>query len=101
MNLSYFFSIGVKIVTKALHRNQFVEITQNYKHKESSKAERESMIKALKMTKNNFSRYLLNEKFEDVRFELVPLEAKLIGETFKVNFELFFFFFLLISLIFY
>ncbi|KAH7641779.1 hypothetical protein DERF_008815 [Dermatophagoides farinae] len=78
-------SIGVKIVTKSLHKNQTIDITENYKHKESSKAERESMIKALKMTKSNFSRYYLNEKFEDVRFELVPLENRLIGESFKVQ----------------
>ncbi|KPM06831.1 transglutaminase-like protein [Sarcoptes scabiei] len=76
-------SIGVKIVTKAMFKNHTVDITQNYKHKESSKAERESMIKALKLTKSNFSRYYLNEKFEDIRFELVPLESKLIGEPFK------------------
>lgn len=84
MNLFLFQSIGVKIVTKSLHKNQTIDITENYKHKESSKAERESMIKALKMTKSNFSRYYLNEKFEDVRFELVPLENRMIGDSFKV-----------------
>lgn len=61
-----------------------MDITSNYKHKENSKQERESMLKALKMTRNYFSRYYLNEKFEDVRFELLPIEDRLIGQPFEV-----------------
>lgn len=79
-------SIGLKIVTKAILKNKRVDVTGNYKHKESSQMERESMVKALRMTKSHFSRYYLNEKFEDIRFELIPTEDYLIGDNFKVNF---------------
>ena len=66
-------------------KDKRVDITSNYKHKENSKAERDSLLKALKMTKNYFSRYYLNEKFEDVRFELLPIEDRLIGQPFNVT----------------
>ena len=77
-------SVGVNISTKAELKDKRVDITANYKHKENSKLEREGMLKALKMTKNYFSRYYLNEKFEDVRFELLPIEDRLIGKPFQV-----------------
>ena len=77
-------SVGVNISTKAELKDKRVDITSNYKHKENSKLERESMLKALKMTKNYFSRYYLNEKFGDVRFELAPIEDRLIGKPFQV-----------------
>lgn len=75
----------MSISTKAELKDKRVDVTANYKHKENSKMERESMLKALKMTKNYFSRYYLNEKFEDVRFELLPIEDHLIGQPFKVG----------------
>lgn len=78
-------TIGVNISTKAELKDKRMDITSNYKHKENSKHERESMIKALKMTRNYFSRYYLNEKFEDVRFELLPMEDRLIGQSFEVQ----------------
>lgn len=65
-----------------------VDLTSNYKHKESSKAERESMAKALRMAKSYFSRFLLNEKFEDIRFEVYPIEDRMIGDSFKVRLSL-------------
>lgn len=43
------------------------------------------MLAALKMTKNYFSRYYLNEKFEDVRFELLPIEDRTIGKPFELT----------------
>lgn len=61
-----------------------MDLTSNYKHKESSKAERESMTKALRMAKSYFSRFLLNEKFEDIRFEMMQIDDRLIGDSFKV-----------------
>lgn len=78
------FSIGVSISTKAELKDKRMDITSNYKHKENSKQERESMLKALKMTRNYFSRYYLNEKFEDVRFELLPIEDRMVGQPFEV-----------------
>lgn len=75
----------MNISTKAELKDKRVDITSNYKHKENSKLERESMLKALKMTRHYFSRYYLNEKFEDVRFELLPIEDRLIGQPFEVQ----------------
>ena len=79
------YRIGVSISTKAELKDKRVDITANYKHKENSEKERESMLKALKMTRSYFSRYYLNEKFEDIRFELLPIEDRMIGKPFQVN----------------
>lgn len=47
--------------------------------------ERESLLKALKVANTQFSRYYLNEKFEDVRFELMPIYERMIGQTWTVR----------------
>ena len=68
-------------------RNTRVDITDNYKHTERSAEERESMIRALRMAKNQYSRYYLNERFEDIKFEFLLLDDVVIGSPFTVSFE--------------
>jgi len=80
-----FLSIGLNISTKAILRNTRVDITENYKHQEKSVEERESMIKALRMAKSQYSRYYLNEKFEDIQFEFLLLDDVVIGKSFTVR----------------
>ena len=75
--------------TKAVLKNTRLDITDNYKHTEKSTEERESMIRALRMSKNQYSRYYLNEKFEDIRFEFLLLDDVVIGRPFTVSLELY------------
>lgn len=37
------------------------------------------------MARNRYSRFYLNEKFEDVRFELIPIYDRMVGEPFVVR----------------
>lgn len=60
------------------------DVTDSYKYKEKSREEREVMLKALRMCNNQFTSYLLNEKFEDIRFELMLLDDIVIGMPFTV-----------------
>ncbi|XP_054154327.1 annulin-like [Oppia nitens] len=82
-------SIGIKISTKAILRNTRVDITDNYKHKEKSAEERETMIRALRMARNQYSRYYLNEKFEDIRFEFSLIDDVVIGQPFTVRLKMY------------
>jgi hypothetical protein len=43
------------------------------------------MIKALRMAKSQYSRYYLNEKFEDIKFEFLLLDDVVIGKSFTVR----------------
>src|ERR1700742_844103 len=80
-----FNSIGLNISTKAVLRNTRVDITDNYKHKEKSAEERETMIRALRLSRSQYSRYYLNERFEDIRFEFLLLDDILVGNPFTVQ----------------
>lgn len=43
------------------------------------------MIKALHQSNNIFTKYYLNAKFSDIRFDLQLLDDVLIGKPFKVQ----------------
>lgn len=61
------------------------DITDNYKAQEHSLEERQVMIKALRLCKNQFARYYLNEKFEDVKFDFILIDDIVIGQPFSVG----------------
>ncbi|KAG9508704.1 hypothetical protein GZH46_02794, partial [Fragariocoptes setiger] len=76
-------SIGVLIVTKAVGTQYREDITGRYKYPEKTHEEREVMLKALRLAKNNFSRYIINEMFGNVKFELQLPDDVVIGESFR------------------
>lgn len=80
--------IGLFISTKAIGSWMREDITSNYKHEEKTKEERETMLKALKQANSAFSRYYLNEEFNDVQFELELKDDIKIGEDFTVTFNI-------------
>ncbi|XP_054723069.1 annulin-like [Uloborus diversus] len=77
--------IGQCISTKAIGKFEREDITSNYKHSESSKEEREVMLRALRQCKDAFSRYYLNDDLEDVQFEFTLLEDIILGQPFAVK----------------
>ena len=79
------YRVGKQLSTKAPDSPSRVDITDNYKYQEKSPEERDVMLKALRLCKNLFTSYYLNEKFEDIRFELVLLDDILIGMPFAVS----------------
>lgn len=81
--------VGKIMSTKAIGSSNREDVTDSYKYQEKSSEEREVMLKALRLCKNQFARYLLNEKFEDIRFELVLLDDIIIGEPFMVSLHFF------------
>ncbi|XP_042909148.1 annulin [Parasteatoda tepidariorum] len=78
-------AIGQYISTKAVGRYEREDITDEYKYKESSKEEREVMLRALRQCGNVFSRYYLNDEFEDVQFDFQLLDDIVIGSPFNVK----------------
>jgi annulin len=71
--------------TKAVGSSDRIDVTSEYKFKESTPEEREVMLKALKTCKNIFSRYYLNAKFNEIRFDLILIDDIVIGESFRVS----------------
>lgn len=80
--------IGLFISTKAVGSWMREDVTLSYKHEEKTKEERETMLKALKQANSAFSRYYLNEEFNDVQFELELKDDIKIGEDFTVAFNI-------------
>jgi transglutaminase 1 len=76
--------IGMFISTKAVGKWEREDITQSYKHEEKTKDERDTMLKALKQANSAFSRYYLNEDFNDVHFNFELRDDIKIGEPFTV-----------------
>lgn len=76
--------IGHAISTKAVGRWEREDVTSAYKFAEKSSDERDTMAKALKQTNSAYSRYYLNEEFNDVFFDFELLDDIKIGETFNV-----------------
>lgn len=76
-------SIGVLIITKAMGSQYREDITNRYKHQEKTKEEREVMLRALRLCKNQFSRYTINEVFGSVRFDLQLPDDVVVGESFR------------------
>ncbi|XP_050529082.1 annulin [Daktulosphaira vitifoliae] len=77
-------AIGRLIFTKAAERWEPEDITQNYKHPEKSSDERNAMLNALKQSSSIFSRYYLNENFNDIKFDFELIDDIVIGENFRV-----------------
>ncbi|RWS14934.1 Annulin-like protein [Dinothrombium tinctorium] len=81
-------TIGKNISTKHVGSPKREDITLNYKEAEKTYRERQVMLKALKLSKNMFSRIYLNEQFEDVKFDLVLLDDIIIGQSFTVRLKI-------------
>ena len=76
--------IGLFISTKAVGRWEREDITASYKFAEKSEEERATMLKALKQANSYFSRYYLNEEFNEVYFNFELRDDIKIGEPFSV-----------------
>lgn len=79
------YGIGKLIITKAPNRFEIEEITNSYKYPEKTGEERATMLKALQQSENLFSRYYLNEEFNDIRFNFELHDDIKIGQTFNVS----------------
>ncbi|XP_031617392.1 annulin isoform X1 [Contarinia nasturtii] len=77
-------AIGQLISTKAVGRFDREDITSTYKFAEKTQDERDTMLKALKQANSAFSRFYLNEEFNDIHFSFNLLDDIIIGETFVV-----------------
>lgn len=75
--------IGTLMSTKALGKWEREDITHTYKFEEKTRKERDIMIRALQQATNAFSRYYLNESFNDISFELSVKNDVKIGEPFN------------------
>ncbi|KAK6623188.1 hypothetical protein RUM43_009040 [Polyplax serrata] len=76
--------IGQLICTKAVGRWKGEDITRTYKYPEMTTEERDVMLKALRQSESLFSRYYLNEDFNDVQFDFVLKDDIVIGAPFSV-----------------
>ncbi|KAM7354036.1 transglutaminase isoform 1-T1 [Cochliomyia hominivorax] len=77
-------AIGHLISTKAVLKWEREDITSNYKHEEKTDEERNVMLKALKQSRHAFSRYYLNDSFNEVEFDMQLKDDIKIGESFTV-----------------
>lgn len=74
----------MRISTKAVGSDDRDDVTHTYKYPESTSEERDAMINALKMSESLFSRYYLNEDFNDVRFDFAEVQENIvIGSSFR------------------
>ncbi|XP_012267680.2 annulin isoform X2 [Athalia rosae] len=78
------YGIGRSISTKAVGRWEREDITHMYKYPEKSDEERAVMLKALQQSASLFSRYYLNEDFNDIKFDFELRDDIIIGEPFSV-----------------
>lgn len=76
--------VGKQISTKAPGRFEREDITSLYKYPEKSPEERNTMLKALRQSENLFSRYYLNEDFNDIHFNFELRDDIKIGQPFDV-----------------
>lgn len=79
------YGIGKLIITKTPNQDDHEVITNTYKYPEKTGEERATMLKALQQSQNLFSRYYLNEEFNDIRFHFDLHDDIKIGETFNVS----------------
>lgn len=80
--------IGMFISTKAVGSFKREDITNEYKYPENSEEERSVMLAALRQSGSMFSRYYLNEDFEDVQFDFQLYDDIIIGQSFKVTLKM-------------
>lgn len=78
-------AIGQFISTKAVGSYDREDLTEEYKHRENTNEEREVMLRALRQSGNVFSRYYLNDEFEDVTFDFELIDDIVIGSSFNVK----------------
>ncbi|XP_051167071.1 annulin isoform X2 [Leptopilina boulardi] len=78
-------AIGLSISTKAVGKWSREDITDTYKHPEKTTEERDIMLKALRQSESSFSRFYLNEDFNDIRFNFDLLDDIIIGQPFNVR----------------
>ncbi|XP_046385500.1 annulin-like isoform X2 [Ischnura elegans] len=76
--------IGQFISTKAVGKYVREDITHNYKFPEKSAEERAAMLRALRQSESMFSRYYLNEDFNDLKFDFELRDDIVIGQPFSV-----------------
>ncbi|XP_022901420.2 annulin [Onthophagus taurus] len=76
--------IGKLISTKAPGKFEREDITYTYKHPEKTREERVTMLKALQQSESSFSRYYLNEDFNDIHFNFELRDDIIIGDPFTV-----------------
>ncbi|XP_064537727.1 annulin [Drosophila montana] len=77
-------AIGHLISTKAVLKWEREDITDSYKYAERSEEERNYMLKALKQSSHAFSRYYLNDNFNEVEFSMELKDDIKVGENFTV-----------------
>ncbi|GAB6029803.1 hypothetical protein CHUAL_005515 [Chamberlinius hualienensis] len=77
-------TIGLFISTKAVGSYEREDLTNDYKFPERSEEERVVMLNALRQSSSLYSRYYLNDNFEDVEFNFILKDDIVIGESFKV-----------------
>ncbi|XP_053985887.1 annulin isoform X1 [Hylaeus volcanicus] len=78
------YGIGQFISTKAVGKWAREDITGTYKYPEKSDEERAAMLKALRQSQSLFSRYYLNEEFNDIHFSFELRDDIVIGQPFSV-----------------
>ncbi|XP_011147377.2 annulin isoform X2 [Harpegnathos saltator] len=78
------YGIGQLISTKAVGRWAREDITHTYKYPEKTNEERAAMLKALRQSESLFSRYYLNEEFNDITFTFELRDDIIIGQPFSV-----------------
>ncbi|CAH0557745.1 unnamed protein product [Brassicogethes aeneus] len=76
--------IGKLICTKSAGAYEREDLTNTYKFPEKSTEERSTMLKALRQSENLFSRYYLNEDFNDIHFNFKLIDDIKIGQPFDV-----------------
>ncbi|XP_012159747.1 annulin isoform X1 [Ceratitis capitata] len=77
-------AIGHLISTKAVLKWEREDITHTYKYEEKTDEERNIMLRALKQSGHAFSRYYLNDSFNEVEFDMSLKDDIKIGESFTV-----------------
>lgn len=78
------YGIGQNISTKAVGVWEREDITHTYKYPEKSDEERAAMLKALRQSESLFSRYYLNDEFNDIIFNFEMRDDIIIGQPFSV-----------------
>ena len=81
------YGIGLFISTKAVGEWERQDVTSSYKFAEKTTDERDTMFNALRQTESVYSRYYLNEDFNEVSFNFHLLDDIVIGQDFTVTLE--------------
>lgn len=76
--------IGLFLSTKAVGKWLREDITSAYKYPEFTNEERDIMVLALREANSSFSRYYLNEEFNEIQFRLELNDDIIIGQDFNV-----------------